>query len=373
VTETTYFLLLAGLLTVGLVVNRILGRAKRESKDTRPPYIVALGALADEDVETAFREFKNAVRQDSSNADAYLRLGELFLRRGDPARAYQLHRELAARGSLPRELMARVHLALARDLLAFGKVDKAAESAEESARLDETAPGGLETLLEIREKLNDVEGAFKVKREIVKRKATARAASGAELATYRARQGLHLLEQGDTKGAEKLLKDAQRYDPENRETNTGWGLLQEQLGNYPEAIEAWESLLLSHPEEAAPVFRNLERVHFLDGSFSRMEQTYKRFLQTFPDHAGACFGLARFLRRKGQLDESLEICRRGLEARPDSLELQALSVALLLQSGRGAEAESQVDSWITRLVGDGPSRTPRRVSWSTRPVSGDAR
>jgi tetratricopeptide (TPR) repeat protein len=181
------------------------------------------------------------------------------------------------------------------------------------------------------------------------------------------------LEQGDSKGAEKLLKDAQRYDAENREANTGWGLLQEQLGNYPEAIEAWEALLQSHPEEAAPVFRNLERVHFLDGSFSRMEQTYKRFLQSFPEHAGACFGLARFLRRKGQLDESLEICRRGLEARPDSLELQALSVALLLQSGRAAEAESQVDAWITRLVGDGTSATARRPSWITRSVAGDSR
>jgi lipopolysaccharide biosynthesis regulator YciM len=351
-----------------------LARSKKESKDTRPPYIVALGALADGDEETAFREFKNAVRHDSTNADAYLRLGELFLRRGDATRAHQLHRELATRSTLPRELMARVHRALAQDLLAFGKIEKAAEAAEESARLDESAPGGLETLLEIREKLEDYEGSFKVKREILKRKAAARSAAGAELASYRAEQGRRLLEKGDVKGAEKMLKDALRYDAENRAANKTWGLLQEQLGNYSESIRGLETLLRSNPEEAAQIFRNLERVHFLDGSFSRMEQTYKRFLQSFPGHAGASFGLARFLRRKGQLDEALEVCRRGLDSYPDSLELQALSIALLLQSGRMAEGESQIDAWITRLVGDANTgEAPRRSTWGGRPVAGDVR
>jgi lipopolysaccharide biosynthesis regulator YciM len=352
VTFDALLLVVAGFVAVGFALRYVLLSPGRESKDARPPYIVAMGALADGDEEAAFREFMNAVRHDSSNADAYLRLGELFLKRGDVARAHQLHRELAARSSLPRELMARVHRALARDLLAFGKLEKAAQSAEEAARLDETIPGALETLLEIRERLGDMEGAFKVKREIAKRAGAGRGASSSELAAYRARQGWALLERGDAKGAERLLREAQRLDPESRPARWVWGLLQEQQGSYAEAIEAWEELLSERPEESASIFRGLERVHFLDGSFSRMEQTYEKFLRQFADHADACFGLARFLRRKGQLDEAVEVCRRGLEAHPESAELQALTLALLLQSGRAAEAESRIDEWISRLGGE---------------------
>jgi lipopolysaccharide biosynthesis regulator YciM len=370
VTFDALLLVVAALVAAGFLLRHVLFSSGRAPKDTRPPYIVALGALADGDEETAFRELMNAVRQDSSNADAYLRLGELFLKRGDVARAQQLHRELAARSSLPRELMARVQRALAQDYLALGKVEKAAQSAEEAARLDETIPGALETLLEIRERLGDTEGAFRVKRELAKRKGAARGIAGAELAAYRARQGWEMLERGDTKGAERLLREAQRLDPESRPARWVWGLLQEHQGSYAEAIEAWEGLLPDRSEEAASIFRGLERVHFLDGSFSRMEQTYERFLRQFPDHADASFGLARFLRRKGQLDEAIDVCRRGVEAHPESPELQALALALLLQSGRLVEAEGRIDAWISRLGGERESPAGRRPSASsTRPVA----
>jgi tetratricopeptide (TPR) repeat protein len=199
-----------------------------------------------------------------------------------------------------------------------------------------------------------------VKRELGKRSAPGKGAAGAELAAYRARQGWELLERGDVKGAERLLREAQRLDPESRPARWVWGLLQEQQGSYAEAIEAWEDLLRDRAEEAASIFRGLERVHFLDGSFSRMEQTYERFLRQFPDHADACFGLARFLRRKGQLDEAVEVCRRGLEAHPESAELQALALALLLQSGRIAEAEGRIDAWISRLGGERESPAGKR-------------
>ncbi len=367
-------LVVAALVAAGFALRHVLFSSGRESKDKRPAYIVALGALADGDEDTAFRELMNAVRQDSSNADAYLRLGELFLKRGDAARAHQLHRELAVRGSLPRELMARVQRALAKDLLALGKVDKAAQAAEEAARLDETIPGALETLLEIRERLDDTEGAFRVKREIAKRAASGRGAAGAELSAYRARQGWELLERGDAKGAERLLREAQRLDPENRPARWVWGLLQEHQGSYSEAIEAWEGLLRDRSDEAASIFRGLERVHFLDGSFSRMEQTYEKFLRQFPDHADACFGLARFLRRKGQLDDAIDVCRRGTEANPESPELRALALALLLQAGRVAEAEGRIDAWISKLGGERDSPAGKRpIAASSRPVAGGVR
>lgn len=358
-TFSTFLLGFAALVVAGFFLQKFLARTNRERKDSRPAYLVALGALADADEETAFREFKNAVRSDSSNADAYLRLGELFRRRGDVNRSFQLHRELSTRSSLPREMMARVHMALARDLMALGKPEKAAAAAEESIRLNDAVPGAFETLLQIREALGEDEACFKLKKEMAKRRGGRSLETNRELAAYRARQGMKCLQAGDEKNAERVLKDALRLDAENPEANYGWGLLQEHEANYELAVKAWEGLLEGPVPDDRDLFRHLERAHFLNGSFSRMEQTYGAFLQRFPDHAGASFGLARFLRRKGQWDEALDVCRRGLDAHPEAAELRALYLALLLQSGRTAEAEAAIDRWITQVTGESGSGESR--------------
>ena len=336
-----------------IVVLRWWAGNRKPRENRPPPYIAALGALIDGDEETALAEFKNAVRLDSSNVDAYLRLGSLMRRRGDLERAFHLHRELSTRTAIPKSTMARVHEELSRDCLALGRLEKAAEAAREAARLSEEPGGGHEVLVEVLTRLGDVDGAFKVKREVLKKKARAR-----ELADFRAEQGKALLQGGNLKEAEKILKDARRVEPGSPKTRLYWGMLEEQRGNYAAAIEEWTSLLRDQPEDPEPVFRDLERVHFLNGSFSDMEGAYGRFLESTPGHPGASLGLARFLRRKGQLDEALGVCRRGLDAHPEDEKLRTMSLALLLQTGRSGEAEAILNEWLAESPGESAEGHP---------------
>jgi lipopolysaccharide biosynthesis regulator YciM len=310
-----------------------------------------LGALIDGDEDTAFRELKNAVQVDSSNVDAYLRLGDLFRKRGDAERALHLHRELATRGGLPKSVRSRVHEAICRDQLSLGRPARAVESAQEAVSLAEDPTTAMTTLLEAQEQKGDIEGAFRVKREILKREG--RAKSGVrDLADYRASQGETLLAKGELKEAEKVLRDARKIDAGSHQARRTWGMLRERLGDYAGAIEAWEELLAEGPEAAWDVFRDLERVHFLNGTFSNMEATYNRFLDRAPGHEEATFGLARFLRRKGQIDDALDACRRGLDTHPGSRNLRVLHLALLLQSGRAAETEAILNDWLTGDLGE---------------------
>jgi len=94
----------------------------------------ALAGLIDGDEETAFREFKNAVRLDSTNVDAYLRLGDLLRKRGDIDRAFQLHRELTTRRGLDPDTEARIQQALCRDLIALSRWERAADRWQRSRR-----------------------------------------------------------------------------------------------------------------------------------------------------------------------------------------------------------------------------------------------
>ncbi len=326
-------------------------RSSRSERDPRPPYIRALGALVDGDHEAAFAEFKNAVRLDSGNVDAYLRLGDLFRERGDTDRAYQIHRELAARSRLPAPMKARILHSLCHDLAAMGRLEKATESAAESARLAEDPVPALNTQIEILTRRDDVEGAFRVRKELLKRQGLAKTGNP-ELAVFRAGQGRALLEAGSLEHAEKVLKDARKLDPANIDATYLWGLLKEKQGKYPGAIEAWEGILRDHPQSVVGLFRSLERVRFLDGSFGEMESTYGRFLETVPGHEGASFGLASFLSRKGHLDEGLDVCRNGCDANPGSDALRVLHLELLLQAGRPGEAESLLQTWLSEILGE---------------------
>ncbi|HMB68217.1 MAG TPA: tetratricopeptide repeat protein [bacterium] len=338
---------LAGLLVVLGVIAvaawSFLG-GRRKARTRRPPYIAALGALVDGDDETAMAELKAAVRQDTNNVDAYLRLGDLFRRRGDNERAYQLHRELASRPGLPKDEMAKVQIALSRDHHALERLQRSADAAREAVRLSVDPQEALEQLLEVQEEQGDVAGAFQTKKEILKRGGRTREGTR-ELADYRARQGEALLAAGDLKDAERVLKEARKLDSSSQAAKRSWGRLRERLGDYAGAVEAWDG--------DAEMFADLERVRFLDGSFSEMEDTYSRFLEKSPGHEGAAFGLARFLRRKGQTDSALDVCRRALSQHPESTDLRVLLLSLLLQSGRTGEAEAALNDWISDRMGEG--------------------
>ena len=68
----------------------------------------------------------------------------------------------------------------------------------------------------------------------------------------------------------------------------------------------------------------------------------------------ASFGLARFLRRKGQLDRALDAVRDGLAVHPESRKLRGLQLVMLLQSGRHGEAEAILNDYLSEEMGEVP-------------------
>ena len=74
---------IAVVVVLATIVGLATARTRRKEARRTPPYIIGLRALVDGDEDTAIRELKNAVRIDSSNVDAYIRLGDLFRARGE--------------------------------------------------------------------------------------------------------------------------------------------------------------------------------------------------------------------------------------------------------------------------------------------------
>ena len=351
---TTLLVGLAALVAIGLAAW--LWSRREPSGRQRPPYLVALGALVDGHRDLAFRELKAAVRIDSGNVDAYLRLGDLYRENGDTERALQIHRELTTRRGLDDETRSRIQVALARDLLALGRLERSVEAATEAVKRARDPAPALELLREVHEQRGDPDGAFRAVRDLAKRRGREKVA-GTELADYRAEQARTLLDAGRPKDAARLLKDARRHDSQAPKVMYLTGLVCEKEGDYEEAIRAWEEILDRHPHSVVLLFRSLERVHFLRGTYSEMESTYRGFLDKVPGHEDASFGLARFLRRKGQVDAATDVCRAALDQHPESESLRVLFLLLLVQSGRSAEADSRLNDWVSEILGEDSTRT----------------
>ncbi|GJM45104.1 MAG: hypothetical protein DHS20C21_19460 [Gemmatimonadota bacterium] len=347
-----WFIGIAVALVFVALLWRSLAAGRNQGRDRRPPYLVAMSALIDGDRELAFRELKNAVRLDSSNVDAYLRLGDLFRERGDGERALQIHRELTARAGLDDGEKSRIHESLCRDWMALKQLDRAAEAVAEAVRFAADPTKMLQLQLKVQEQRGDLGAAFRVKREILKRGGRVKAEAAA-LADFRAEQAVELIEKGELAAAEKILKEARKLEGNAARTAYLWGWLKEKQGDYAAALTTWESILTDHPEKVVMLFRSLERVHFLNGSYGDMESTYQRFLEKVPGHEDASFGLARFLLRKGQLEAALETCRTALEHHPESIPLRVLRSLLTLQIGRTPDAERLLNDWISEIMGEG--------------------
>lgn len=342
---------------VAIVVAAFLWSGGSRRGDRQPPYLLALGALADGDRETAFQELKNAVRENSGNVDAYLRLGDLYRERGEAERSLQLHRELTTRSGLPDPTRSRIQMSLARDYLAVDKLEKAAEAGREAVKRAKDPTASLALLREIHERREDPDEAFRTLREQYRREGREKTAAS-ELAVYRAEQANTLLEAGRPDDAERLLKDARKFDAREPRVMFLSGLVREKQGDYVGAVKAWEEILESHPGQVIMLFRSLERVHFLNGTYGDIESTYTRFLERVPGHEDASFGLARFLRRKGQIEAALDTCRSALDQHPKSESLRVLFLGLLVQSGRSQEAENHLNEWVSEILGEEAPKPP---------------
>ena len=79
-----------------LIVAILLIARYRRSQRFRSAgsYMEALKDLIRGDEESAFRHLKRVVKEDTANIDAYLKLGDIFRRKGEVVRALQIHRQL---------------------------------------------------------------------------------------------------------------------------------------------------------------------------------------------------------------------------------------------------------------------------------------
>lgn len=312
---------------------------RRKTTPQADPYLDALEELADGHSESAIEKFKEAIRQNSNNIGAYLRLGDKLRDQGYLKNAMRIHKELTLRENLTKEDESRINKSL---LLDYEKasdfengVTLARKLLNENKRDDPWTINKLIAFYERSEKWTEaIEGLrkyFKPLTEANKRK----------IALYFVFQGLHLHQIKRAKEGRVKFKEALKVDPDLDAAYFYLGKSYQNENRPEDAIREWETFCRKVPAKAHIVFPHLERAYFDKGIFEDIESFYLELSELNEKNLNTVLALVEYYLKKGRYERARTFLDKAEEDFKDSRHLSAKKVEVLYHVNQYKEAATE--------------------------------
>jgi lipopolysaccharide biosynthesis regulator YciM len=295
----------------------------------------ALGALLDDDFAGAEAPLAELVRDDSTQIEVYLALGQLYRRRGEISRAIRVHQNLLLRSDLALEHRERALRGLARDFRKGGFLTRAISAYEELRDRSPRDAEALAALARLRADARDFEGALDAQRRLAR--VTGEDGRAAEARLWLERSEAASAE-GRTDEARRALAKCLRRD---RGLAGAWlrlGELEAERGKPKKALAAWQKALAADRSVAARVYPRLEATLAALGRPGQFERELRAYLAAHAEDAEVRLVLARSLAARGDAGAALAELDQLLEREPERLDAHAARARVLLAEGREAEA-----------------------------------
>ncbi len=315
----------------------------RRRQTAAPSYVEGLQLALDHRIDQAIARFKDAVEQDTDNIDAYIRLGDLLMERGDIDRALRLHENLALRRNLNPRDERRVYQALVRDYLRTDRKVKAISLLEELIHQDRSDFASREQLLRLYIDTGSWDKGEELMKEIG-RSPSDRAAAVRMLTEFG-----RAVRAANPTMARTYLDQALRLDPQSVPARVYLGDHLLAQGDTDSAIRVWNEVLNSAPEQNALVRERLERAYYEAGRYDDVIQLYERLLRRIPDDAGLAVDLAEILRKKEDRAGAVQLLERAARKENADLKILVALARLYVESDQPARATSLLDSVLERL------------------------
>ncbi len=310
----------------------------------------ALTALLEDDLDAAEETLAALVRDDSSQVEVYLALGQLYRRRGDVGRAIRVHQNLLLRGDLDDPHRERALRGLARDFRKGGFLTRAIAAYEELRDRRPRDPEMLAALARLRADTRDFDGALDAQRRWAR--ATGEDGRPGEAALW--------LERAEAERAEGRSDEARRALAKSLKLARGqaqaWlrlGELEAERGKPKKAVAAWQKAIEADPRVGETVYPQLEAVLAGLGRSAQFERDLRARLEAHPEDACARLALARTLGARGETAAALEEIETLLTREPDHLALHAARARLLLAAGQEGEAAKALGELVEVLERSG--------------------
>jgi len=203
-----YLLPIFGFILGGVIARRRFKKQKRQLRFSND-YFQGLNYLLNDEQDKALDIFIQLVETDWETIDTSLALGTIFRRQGEIDKAIKLHQNLLARPSLPAEYKSIVLLALAKDYLYAGWLDRAEGLFKDVIDDSEFTQEAQKCLMSIYEQEQEWDEAINIACRYQRR---GDSELGIIIAQYYCEQSQQMMQQGDFKEAEALATQALNTD-----------------------------------------------------------------------------------------------------------------------------------------------------------------
>lgn len=342
-----YWIWIAACLIVILVAVAYMIVRKRHRTQNRNQdvdyYIQGLNHIIAGNKVEAVRSLTRAIRINTDNVDAYLKLGNLYRQSGKGDKAVQIHRELTIRSDLPEKCSAEVFRELAKDLEQTGNLAPALKYINSAHKLEQNAIDNYPIRLRILEKLQRWEEAVQVYREYA---ALVESTDGTREAYLLVQWGKKLDSQDQGHEARLRYKKALKIQTDSIDARLAIAESYIREERFSDAMDWLQEIFTDHPVRADKALPALEKLLFEQGRFSDIEQILKRSTQKAPGNALLMIHLVDILEKKGNFDEAYQVCNKALEENPDNMALLLRRLRIMKQM----EDDTQFDNELNRLI-----------------------
>ncbi|MEO0142880.1 MAG: tetratricopeptide repeat protein [candidate division WOR-3 bacterium] len=305
-------------------------RPRREKPAVNLPYIEALLAELEGNIDQAIKKYKEALNIDTNLIDGYIRLGNLYKKKNDISRAIKIHQSLTVRPTLKKDTEKKIYYALAQDYLDLNRPNKAVSFLKEILNIDKNEKPAFEKLLHIYEDLQNFQDCIAVIEEYASETDDGRRRAY----YYAALANSKLNESGEDREAlEKealaLFKKALKIKPDSLATLYSIAEFYRNKGEFKKAREYYLKIAQLHPKWTFLIIENFEKVAFETGTFDEIIPLYEKIFKADPKNFTVGFALANLYEKKNEKELAKEIYYKISELYPKSLLPKLLLTSLM--------------------------------------------
>lgn len=331
-------ILILTLVIVAILIIYYMTKFYKKPAKGKNTYLEALEHLADGDYKWAIQKFKEVVREDTDNIQAYLRLGDLLRKKGLASNALKIHKDLMLRSNLSSDLKQKIEYSLLLDYESLNDVKMVIKIGNNilnnSQNYSEEVPLKLVKYLE---KDEEWEEAFNIIKKYCK---TLTSDLKRKLALYRVFEGLNLIEKNEDRDARIKFRESMKLDETCASGYFYLGKSYYSENRLEDAIQAWKNLCEKIPEKAYITFESLEKAWFDLGKFTEAEKLYKDLWNKYPENVDAALALAEIFDKKGEQDSAVEILNRLEEKVPNNPRINGYRIQYLYNKNQYKVASS---------------------------------
>lgn len=320
---------------------------KREEKKVDNTYLLGLKYMVEGENRRAVEMFKEAVRHNSENIDAYIKLGVILRQEKLYTNAIRIHKDLLLRAKLSANEKNEIKYNLSVDYIQSGNEDKSMVYIEDIKGDKKYGPVLVNHLLDIYERNNDWDKAF----ETIKSQEFFKDEEGKQRSAYfKVKKGEKIYNEGNRKEARIIFKDAIKIDPKCSLAYLYIGDSYMDENRASDAISTWTNFVDKVPESAHLVFDRLEKAWYEKGHFGKIEELYLSLIEKDENNIHVIIRLAAIYRKKGDIKHALRILNdaQKKDIMKDAINYEIANV--LYENGQYKESAKQAIQLAEKVI-----------------------